>query len=96
MANCNRRILRVARTCALGAGLLVALSGAASAYVTCNRNGDCWHTDDRITFPHVTLSFHDDSWRDQHREDKRYTWHDPDNDHDWHHGYWDHGNWHAS
>jgi len=22
-------------------------------------------------------------------------WHDVDNDHDWHHGYWDHGNWHT-
>lgn len=79
---------------ALAAGLGMTLASPASAYVTCNSAGDCWHTDERIHFPGVTFTFHDDGWRDQHREDRHYRWHDPDNDHDWHHGYWERGTWH--
>lgn len=79
---------------ALVAGLGMTLVSPASAYVTCNSAGDCWHTDERIHFPGVTFTFHDDSWRDRHREDRHYRWHDPDNDHDWHHGYWERGTWH--
>jgi len=69
-------------------------SGPASAYVACNRAGDCWHTDTRVHFPHVRLAFHSDKWWDRRRTDARYHWHDPDNDHDWHHGYWEGGTWH--
>ena len=83
-------------TAALVAGLGLTFALPASAYVTCNREGDCWHTDTRVHFPGVTLSFHDDKWRDEHREDSHYKWHDPDNDHDSQRGYWDHGSWHNS
>jgi hypothetical protein len=65
----------------------------ASAYTTCNRQGDCWHTDTRVHFPGATLSFHNDKWGETHRTG-RYHWHDVDNDHDWHHGYWSRGEWH--
>jgi hypothetical protein len=82
-------------TTVFAAGLGISFGSPASAYVVCNSNGDCWHADERVTFPGVTLSFHDDKWRDEHHEDSHYSWHDPDNDHDWHHGYWDHGNWHS-
>ena len=30
-----------------GAGALMALAAPASAYVVCNRDGDCWHTESR-------------------------------------------------
>ena len=79
---------------AIGAGVLVAAS-PASAYVACNRFGDCWHTDTRVHFPHVRLSFHNDKWWDRHRNNAHYTWHEIDNSHDWHHGYWEHGTWHS-
>jgi hypothetical protein len=79
---------------ALAAGLGMTFAAPASAYVTCNRQGDCWHVETRLHFPGVTLSFHDDSWWERHRHDRHYSWHDFDNDHDWHHGYWDHGEWH--
>lgn len=68
----------------------------ASAYTACNRNGDCWHTDTRVHFPGVTLSFHNDKWWDTHSRNTRYHWHDADTGHDWHHGYWSHGTWHAT
>ena len=41
---------------------LVASSTTASAYIACNRDGDCWHTDRRVTAPGVTFSWHPDDW----------------------------------
>ena len=78
----------------LAAAGLVGTAGGTSAYVACNRFGDCWHTDTRVHFPHVRLAFHSDKWWDQRKSNAHYHWHDPDNNHDWHHGYWDHGTWH--
>jgi len=78
----------------LGAGLLTALP--ASATVTCNRNGDCWQTDKRVTYPNIPLIYHDDSWWDAHGADRDYTWHEADARHDWRHGYWLHGIWHST
>ena len=81
----------------LTAASVIALSLAASpasAFTTCNSYGDCWQTETRITFPGVTFSYHDDAWRDAHRDDRAYHWHDGDADHDWHHGYWVRGEWH--
>lgn len=77
------------------AGLCVAIA-PASAYTTCNREGDCWHTDTRVHIPGVTLNFHDDKWWDANRSNARYHWHDADTGHDWHHGYWSRGEWHSS
>jgi hypothetical protein len=80
---------------ALTLGCAVLFSSVpALAYTACNGNGDCWHTEDRVTFPGVTLTFHDDKWQDQHRTDAQYHWHEADADHDWHHGYWNNGEWH--
>jgi hypothetical protein len=81
--------------CVLGGGLLLAATGPASALVTCNSNGDCWHTEERVTYPSVTFTYHDDPWWDQHRAERTYVWHEADADHDWHHGYWLRGEWHA-
>ena len=86
-------IVRIASAAALGSALLLA-AVPASAYTACNSEGDCWHTDSRVSFPGVTLSFHDDKWRDAHKDDAHMRWHDADNDHDWHHGYWTNGEWH--
>ena len=67
----------------------------AAAYVVCNRFGDCWHADTRIHFPGVRLTFHRDNWWDHHKTNRHYRWHEVDGSHDWHHGYWDRGAWHA-
>lgn len=80
---------------ALVVGGIAATADNASAYVVCNRAGDCWHADARVHFPGVDLSFHPDSWWDHHKGNHHYTWHEVDGGHDWHHGYWDHGTWHA-
>ena len=41
---------------------VAASSVGASAYLACNHEGDCWHTDRRVHVPGVTFSFHPDDW----------------------------------
>jgi hypothetical protein len=47
----------------IGAGALAATAGSASAYVACNRAGDCWHTDSRDFRPSFGITIHDNDWR---------------------------------
>ena len=76
-----------------GAGALMALAAPASAYISCNREGDCWHVDERYHQPGITFNYHPDDWY-FHRH-----WGDGDRDHmrwrDSHegHGYWRNGVW---
>jgi hypothetical protein len=41
---------------------VAASSGSASAYVICNGEGDCWHSDRRESIPGVNLEIHPDDW----------------------------------
>jgi hypothetical protein len=74
----------------IGIGALAA-AGAASARIVCNAEGDCWHVDNRVTYPHVVLRSHPDDWYfHQH-------W-DSDREHHWRdyhegRGYYEHGVW---
>jgi len=70
-----------------GAGAIVALASPASAYVACNRFGDCWHTSDRYTYrPAWGIRVHDDNWR--WRSHERYRWREHQG-----RGYWRSGVW---
>jgi hypothetical protein len=46
----------------LGLAGLAATATTASAYVACNRDGDCWHTDARPRTPGVRFDVHPDDW----------------------------------
>jgi len=46
----------------LGVAALAATAMPASAYMTCNRDGDCWHTDKRVAAPGVRFDYHPDDW----------------------------------
>ena len=54
------------RTLLLGAivsvGTLTALAAPASAYIACNREGDCWHTENRVSRPGVRFDYHPDDY----------------------------------
>ena len=78
----------------LSASLMAASPAIAS--ITCNRDGDCWHTEKHIAYPNMTFAYHDDSWWDAHGADHDYRWHEADKDHDWRHGYWMRGEWHRA
>lgn len=44
------------------AGVVIATTAPASAYVVCNREGDCWHTETRYSYPGIGFSIHPDDW----------------------------------
>ena len=82
---------KLATASIFGAAIAVFTSGAASAYVVCNHEGDCWHSDQRYRYHDVRVDVHPDNWY-FHRD-----W-DHDRDYHWrgHHdgrGYWRNGVW---
>ena len=76
-----------------GAATLAALAVPASAYIACNREGDCWHTEARVSLPGVTFSYHPDDWYFHRHWDERD--HDRMRYREYHegHGYWRNGVW---
>lgn len=77
----------------LAGAAALAFASPASAYIACNREGDCWHVENRYTQPGMTFEYHPDdwyfhrSWRDNRWERNRYR--------DWREGrgYWRNGAW---
>ena len=43
-------------------GALVVTAAPASAYLACNHEGDCWHTESRVAPPGVHFDYHPDDW----------------------------------
>jgi hypothetical protein len=67
-------------TLLMGAGALVATTGAASARMVCNAEGDCWHTDQSYSYPGTGYTNHDDDWYFHQ------TWNDQRHYRDYHEG----------
>jgi hypothetical protein len=44
----------------VGAG--TAMAAPASAYIACNRDGDCWHTESRYRAPNMRFDYHPDDY----------------------------------
>ena len=58
-----KKALSAAGVAALMAtGVLAATAVPASAYVACNHDGDCWHTERRVVTPGVRFDYHPDDW----------------------------------
>ena len=80
----------------IGLGVVVSGSTSASAYVVCNRSGDCWNTSQRYQYPsELGIRFYNnryrsDRYRHRHWHDKR-TWRDEHHDSD--RGYYRDGVW---
>jgi hypothetical protein len=53
---------KILTTAAVASGIAIFATAPASAYVACNRDGDCWHTESRVTVPGVRFDFHPDDW----------------------------------
>jgi hypothetical protein len=72
-----KRTVSAAITAALfGIGAVVATTAPASAYVACNRFGDCWHSEARYHYaPSVGVTIHPDHWYFHRNWDRgRYRW----------------------
>jgi hypothetical protein len=76
---------------AAAAAAALAYAVPASAYVACNREGDCWHTEDRVVRPGIRFDYHPDDWYfHRHWEgDREHRWRE------YHEGrgYWRNGLW---
>ena len=71
----------------LAAGAIFATSTAASAYIVCNREGECWHVKHRYAYhPEFGLVIHPDGWR--WRRHEHFVWREHDG-----RGYWRNGVW---
>ncbi|HEX3754994.1 MAG TPA: hypothetical protein VHV26_07955 [Rhizomicrobium sp.] len=84
----KKLLLQSAFAALIGAGGLAATTTSASAYIACNRGGDCWHTHDRYHYPTgFGVVVHRDNWRWRDRG-HHYRWHEHDG-----RGYWRNGLW---
>jgi len=87
-----KNALKLALPLTMGVCLVAFTVGTAQAYVVCNHEGDCWHTDSRYHYHNdVQVEVHPDVWYFHH------DW-DHDNQYHWrgHHegrGYWKNGVW---
>jgi len=63
------------------------LATSASAWIVCNRDGECWHVRHRAAYrAEWGLVIHPDGWR--WRAHERYRWREHEG-----RGYWRHGVW---
>lgn len=71
-------ILAAAALASVVAGAAVSLSATpASAYVACNRWGECWHVEHRYRYdPGLGVVHHPDHWYFHQRWDNDHHWRD--------------------
>jgi len=63
---------------AASAFALIGAAGGANAYVVCNHEGDCWHTEAQVRVPGITFERHPDDWYFHRRwdSDRERHWRD--------------------
>ena len=82
-----KSLFLAAATAAIAGAGLVAVTTPAAAYIVCNREGECWHVRDRVTYkPEFGVVIHEDNWKWGKHE--KFKWHEHEG-----HGYWRSGIW---
>jgi len=82
-----KSITKLATAALLGAVAVAITATSASAYIACNREGECWHVRDRPVYrQEFGVVIHPDGWRWGGRDHYRWREHEG-------HGYWNHGLW---
>ena len=80
MISLKTALSAAAITVLMGTGALIATTGAASARMVCNGDGDCWHTESNYTYPGTGYTRHNDDWYFHQ------TWNDQRHYRDYHEG----------
>jgi hypothetical protein len=62
MTSLNKALSTTVLATIIATGALAITAGTASAYMACNHDGDCWHTDKKARAPGVTFDYHPDDW----------------------------------
>ena len=82
-----KTIAKLASAALLGAAAVAIAATSASAYVVCNREGECWHTKDRYAYrAEYGVVVHPDNWRWRARD--HYVFRDHKGRGYWHNGIW--------
>ncbi|HWU26650.1 MAG TPA: hypothetical protein VN154_09635 [Rhizomicrobium sp.] len=72
---------------AFGMAAVALTATSASAYIACNREGECWHVKHRYEYrPEFGLVLHPDNWRWHDRD--HYRWREHEGRGYWHNGIW--------
>lgn len=70
-----------------GAATVALTATSASAWIACNREGECWHTHDRFAYRgEWGVVIHPDTWHWRHRD--HFVWHEHEGRGYWHNGVW--------
>jgi hypothetical protein len=86
-----KSIVKLAGAALLGATAIAFTATSASAYIVCNREGECWHVKHRHEYhPEFGLVIHTDDWRWRDRDRDHYRWreHEGEGRGYWHNGVW--------
>ena len=71
----------------LGAATIALTATSASAYIACNREGECWHVANQYAYhPEFGIVVHPDGWR--WRRHDHFVWHEHEGRGYWHNGIW--------
>jgi hypothetical protein len=81
-----KTITKLASAALLGVATVAITATSASAWIACNREGECWHVKDRYAYrAEYGVVIHADNWR---WRGARYRWHEHEG-----RGYWRNGIW---
>ena len=82
-----KTITKLASAALLGVAAAAIAATSASAWIACNREGECWHVKDRYAYrADYGIVIHRDNWR--WREHEHYVWHEHEGRGYWHNGIW--------
>jgi hypothetical protein len=82
-----KTITKLASAALLGVAAAAITATSASAWIACNREGECWHVKDRYAYrAEYGVVIHPDRWRWRDRE--HFVWHEHDGRGYWHNGIW--------
>lgn len=84
-----KSIVKLCAAALLGATAVAVTATSASAWIACNREGECWHVKDRYAYrAEYGVVIHRDNWRWRDHDRDRYRWHEHEG-----RGYWRNGVW---
>jgi hypothetical protein len=82
-----KNVVKLAAAALLSAVGLAVTASSASAYIVCNREGECWHVHSRYAYhPEFGLAVHPDGWAWGANE--HYVWREHRGRGYWHNGIW--------
>jgi hypothetical protein len=90
--NLKKTMLTGATAALMALGGVAAISTSASAYIVCNREGDCWHADRREHPRGLRFNYHSDDYYFHRRweDDREHRWRGENHEG---RGYWRNGVW---